>query len=96
MRFGYRAAVTLMRLLLLPRVDERWVDMVKRFIKSGQATVRQRAHLSALVRQVQRRITKKKTIVYPAGMSTDKGTPASRGKRVVSMPFGTWYYKPKD
>jgi hypothetical protein len=32
--------------------------------------------------------------IYSAGMYTSKGVPASKGRRVKMMPFGTWYYKP--
>jgi hypothetical protein len=89
-----------MQLLLLPCgvkkwVSDKWIAAVKGHVKTGRMTAKQRAHLTSILREVQFR-RRLKTSIYSAGMYTTKGVPASRGKRALPMPFGTWYYKPKN
>ena len=89
-----------MHLLLLPcatknSVAKIWHNNVKKFLKEkGKLTPRQRAHLARLDREVDRRRKRKTTKIYAAGMYTNNMVPASRGKRVKLMPFGTWYFSP--
>jgi hypothetical protein len=84
-------------MMLLPcrtrkSVFTKWISFIRKYINEpGKLTTIQRLHLKSLLNEVVKRAKKK---VYPAGMYTDSGVPASKGRRVKLMPFGTWYYKP--
>ena len=101
MRFSYRGAVAMMKVLMVPYpcakgAAKKWVTGVEKHAKSGMVTPRQAAHLRALVREVRRRWRfPKNTKLYSTGMLTSKYTPARKGKS-ISVPFGTWYIKPKN
>lgn len=97
MRISYRGAVTLLKMMLLPcgmrkSIYKEWLKAVRGRIKSRRTTPAQRRHLKAMLAEVLRR--PKNIPIYSTGMYTSKGVPASKGRRVKMMPFGTWYYKP--
>lgn len=98
MKGGYQAWSSLMKVLLLPtpkRTSDasKWVSSTRTLIKSGKLTPRQSAKLRALVSEYKRRVrSKSKVKMYPAGARSNSGKPASKGRRVSMMPFGTWYY----
>ena len=91
----------MMKVLMVPYpcakgAAKQWVAGVEKHAKSGMVTPRQAAHLRALVREVRRRWRfPKNTKLYSSGMLTSKHTRASKG-RSISVPFGTWYIKPKN
>ena len=98
MRFSYRGAVALLKMMLLPcglpkSIHKEWTMEIRKFCKNPKLTLKQRTHLKTLLAEVRRRAARHKTI-YPAGTYTNERVPASRGRRVKLMPFGTWYYKP--
>lgn len=101
MKISYRGAVALLNMMLLPcgmrkSLFKEWRKEVGKFAnKSSRLTPIQRRRLKTMLAEIdKRRNMPKNTIIYAAGMSTSNGIPASRGKRVKMMPFGTWYYKP--
>jgi hypothetical protein len=97
MRYSYRGAATLLDLMLLPcstkkSVYAKWLKGLRYFVKTEPGlTAIQRRRLRVKIAEVNRRA---KRIIYAAGMYTNKRVPASRGRRVKMMPFGTWYFKP--
>lgn len=97
---GYRGALALMKVLLLPagtpkKLVNEWIHQTERIIKKGAVTPKQALHLKAFIAEINRRTKMPKgTKIYPAGARTSKGVRASKGRRVKMMPFGTWYYKP--
>jgi hypothetical protein len=101
MKISYRGAVAILNMMLLPcgmrkSLFKEWRKEVGKFAdKSRRLTPVQRRHLKAMLAEIDRRQKmSKNTIIYAAGMYTSNGVPASRGRRVKMMPFGTWYYKP--
>jgi hypothetical protein len=100
MKIGYRGALALLKLLLLPtgtpkKLVNLWINQIESLIKKGKFTPRQAAHLKAYITEINRRSKMPKgTTIYPAGARTNKGVPASKGRRVKMMAFGTWYFKP--
>ena len=100
MKVGYRGALALLKLLLLPagqpkKLVNEWIGQTERLIKKGKVTPKQAQHLEVYIAEINRRAKMpKSTKIYPAGARTNKGVRASKGRRVKMMPFGTWYFKP--
>lgn len=89
--------MALLDLLLLPcrtqkSVYIKWIKGLREYVKTQpNLTTLQRRRLRVKIAEVDRRA---KRTIYAAGMYTNKWVPASKGRRVKMMPFGTWYYKP--
>ena len=100
MKVGYRGALALLKLLLLPagqpkKLVNDWIHQAEKLIKKGKVTPKQAQHLKVYIAEINRRAKMpKSTKIYPAGARTNKGVRASKGRRVKMMPFGTWYFKP--
>ena len=90
--------MALLDLLLLPcamkkSVHSAWMRGLRQYVKTQpHLTAIQRRRLRVKIAEVDRR--SKRATIYAAGMYTNKWVPASKGRRVKMMPFGTWYYKP--
>jgi len=94
---SYRGAIALLKLFMLPEYSARqrsvWIRLIKqRLLKPGKGTPEQRRKLRTLIAAYKKY---EKVHVYPAGSTTNKGVPASKGRRVPHTPFGTWYTRPK-
>jgi hypothetical protein len=99
MRISYRGAVALGQLLCVPaltppNIRKKWIAAIKEHLRLVKLTPRKRARLVGLLRAAK---SHEKKIMYSAGMYNDKGVPAKRfGKRVYTVPFGTWYFVSKS
>lgn len=101
MKFGFRGSVIILKLLLLPMIKQgqprEWIRAIRKGIKEGEYTRAQVARLKPMIARVERLWKYPlNTKMYANGWSTNKGTPARRGRPLPGAPFGKWYVKPKN